>query len=265
MRRLITVKLYLLINKAIYDTEEKNIAFALSFMKEGSAAIWASTLTKKALSLPTPSLGSWTAFHDNFKTSFVHIDVKNEAIASLTTTSVTKNLPLGDYISQFKNHIALSEITHEDTLINFFSRGIPAPLMKRIYGMDTVPTTIDEWYTRALHFKTQWDRADAIASKKPQFKEATLTTKAQKPIHMPWTSPLSALKSLPKKKGKNASGKANAFDAGNPDITQEIAPLSKATMATLSPTQGTKKISRTQESSKNRRSPRSATRRRSER
>ena len=39
--------------------------------------------------------------------------------------------------------------------------------MKQIYGMDTVPTTIDGWYTRAVHFKTQWDRADAIASKKP--------------------------------------------------------------------------------------------------
>ena len=33
--------------------------------------------------------------------------------------------------------------------------------------MDTVPTKIDDWYTRAIHFKTQWDRADAIAHKKP--------------------------------------------------------------------------------------------------
>ena len=97
----------------------------------------------------TPKVDPYTMDVDS-----IHIDVKNEAIAWLTTTSVTKNLPLGDYISQFKNHVALSEITHEDTLINFFSRGIPAPLMKRIYGMDTVPTTISDWYTRAIHFKT---------------------------------------------------------------------------------------------------------------
>ena len=99
-------------------------------MKEGSATIWASAFTKKALALANPNLGTWTAFYDDFKTSFIHIDIKNKAIAWLTPTSITKNLPLGDYISQFKNHIALSEITHEDTLINFFSRGIPAPLMK---------------------------------------------------------------------------------------------------------------------------------------
>ena len=161
-----SVKLYLMINRTVYDTDEKNITFTLSFMKEGSAAIWASTFTKKALALSTPSLGTWITFQADFKTSFIHIDVKNEAIAWLTTTSITKNLPLRDYISQFKNHITLSEITHKDTLINFFSRGIPAPLMKQIYGMDTVPTMINEWYAWAVHFKTQWDRADTIASRK---------------------------------------------------------------------------------------------------
>ena len=75
--------------------------------------------------------------------------------------------PLGDYISQFKNHVALSEITHEDTLINFFSRGILTSLIKQIYGMDTVPTKIDDWYTHTIHFKTQWERADAVANKQP--------------------------------------------------------------------------------------------------
>ena len=74
-------------------------------MKEGSAAIWASTFTKKALALTPPSLGTWATFQADFKMSFIHIDIKNEAIAWLTTTSVTKNLPLGDYISQFKKQL----------------------------------------------------------------------------------------------------------------------------------------------------------------
>ena len=71
--------------------------------------------------------------------------MKNEAITWLTNTTVSNKLPLKDYISQFKNQVALSKITHEDTLINFFSRGLPPSLMKRIYGMDTVPMKIDEW------------------------------------------------------------------------------------------------------------------------
>ena len=125
-----SISLYLLINNGVYDSDPKKIAFALSFMKEGSAATWASTVTKKALALSPPNLGRWEDFVREFKTAFIHIDIKNEAIGWLTNTIVSPKLPLGDYISQFKNQVAISEITHEDTLINFFSRGIPPALMK---------------------------------------------------------------------------------------------------------------------------------------
>ena len=162
-----SVTLYRMINNSVCDNDQKKIAFALSFMKEGSAATWASTIMKKALALNPPTLGDWTTSTNEFKMSFIHIDVKNEAIAWLTNNIVLNKLPLRDYISQFKNQVALREITHEDTLINFFSRGLPPSLVKRIYRMDTVPTKIDDWYTRAINFKTQWDRADAIAHKKP--------------------------------------------------------------------------------------------------
>ena len=148
-------------------------------MKEGSAATWALTFTRKALSVTPPTLGTWNDFIIEFKTSFIHIDVKNEAIAWLTNTTVSNKLPLGDYISQFKNHVALSEITHEDTLISFFSKGIPSSLMKRIYGMDTVPTRIDDWYMRAINFKTQWGRADTIAQRKPYSLYPTQKTNTQ--------------------------------------------------------------------------------------
>ena len=82
-----------MINVGIYDTDPKKIAFALSFMKEGSAATWASTITKKALALTPPTLGRWDDFVKEFKTAFIHIDIKNEAIAWLTNTIVTPKLP----------------------------------------------------------------------------------------------------------------------------------------------------------------------------
>ena len=66
-----SVKLYLLINDALYNDNEKKIAFALSFMKEGLAVIWASTFTKKALTLAIPTLGTWTAFLTDFQTSLM--------------------------------------------------------------------------------------------------------------------------------------------------------------------------------------------------
>ena len=37
--------------------------------------------------------------------------------------------------------------------------------MRRIMSMDTVPSTIDEWYKKAITFQTQWERADDIAKR----------------------------------------------------------------------------------------------------
>ena len=39
--------------------------------------------------------------------------------------------------------------------------------MKRIYGMDTVPTTIDKWYQQTLHFQHVWEKMNEIAKGKP--------------------------------------------------------------------------------------------------
>ena len=44
-----SVNIYLMINRAIYDSNKKNVTFTLSFMKKGSATIWASTLDRKSV------------------------------------------------------------------------------------------------------------------------------------------------------------------------------------------------------------------------
>ena len=83
------------------------------------------------------------------------------------TTKVDKKTPLLEYISQFKNNAALSEINNKDVLIDFFLRGIPPSLMRRIYGMDTVPTTIDKWYQQTLRFQHVWEKTNEIAKGRP--------------------------------------------------------------------------------------------------
>ena len=100
---------------------------------------------------------------------------------------------------------------------------------------------IDEWYTQAIHFKPNGTEQMPLPQENPitltPFKQTTLTTKTPKSIHTPWTLTLSTLKNSPRKKGKNASRKANAFGAENLDITQEIALHSQVTTVTLTLTQ----------------------------
>ena len=139
-------QLYLLVNKDVYDHDNKKIAFTLSFMKEGSAGLWALTKTEKAFISTPPGFGTWTDFLQRFNDSFILENTREQAIAWLTTTKVNDKIDVLDYISKFKNNAALSGITNQNVLINFFSRGIPTQLMRRIYSMDTVPTTMEKWY-----------------------------------------------------------------------------------------------------------------------
>ena len=91
-----------------------------------------------------------------------------------------KTLPLPEHISQYKNNTALSEIKNEDALINFFLRGILTSIMRRIFSMDTVPDTVEKWYTQALHFKLVWEWADNIAKEQGN-KNHTYQRPVQKP------------------------------------------------------------------------------------
>ena len=103
---------------------------------------------------------------------FKHLDITGNAISWLSTKHMQKNAKnntyspfLVEYISTFKNHIALANISDANVLIRYFSTGIPPPLMCRIMSMDTVPSTIDDWYKKAITFQTQWERADDIAKR----------------------------------------------------------------------------------------------------
>ena len=157
------VQLYLLVNKDTYNDDDRKITYALSFMREGSAALWSLTETEAALKRNPPNFGTWQNFLNKFSASFILENTKDQAIAWMTTTKVDKKTPLMDYISQFKNNAALSEISNEDVLINFYSRGIPSFLMKKIYGMDTVPNTIEKWYQATLCFQHVWEKTNEIA------------------------------------------------------------------------------------------------------
>ena len=205
------VQLYLLVNKDIYNNDDRKIAYALSFMREGSAALWSLTETEAALKRNPPNFGTWQNFLNKFSTSFILENTKDQAIAWMTTTRVDKKTPLMDYISQFKNNAALSKISNGDVLINFYSRGIPSFLMRKIYGMDTVPNTIDKWYQATLRFQHVQEKTNEIARGKmnPSTRTTTETTITRKKTQTP--------SDYQTKNTKDESKKDFASHAGKPD------------------------------------------------
>ena len=198
MHWLHAVQFYLLVNKAVYDTDEKQIAFTLLYMTKGSALTWASTFRQSAISGTAFTLGTFADFITKFNTAFKHHDVTGNAISWLSTKRMQKNVKnnsyspsLVEYVSTFINHIALANISDANVLIGYFSTGIPPPLMRCIMSMDTVPSTIDDWYKKAIAFQTQWERADDIAKRNSKNSHQThhsfsnsSTTKAHDPDAM---------------------------------------------------------------------------------
>jgi len=79
-----SVMFYLAVNKEVYNTDAKKIAFALSYMTKGPALTWATTFRHNTLVGSTIAMGTFTVFITNFKTMFEHHDVKSNAIAWLS-------------------------------------------------------------------------------------------------------------------------------------------------------------------------------------
>ena len=155
-------QLYLLVNREVYNHNDKKITYVLSFMTKETAGLWALAETEAALSRNPQNFGSWNDFLTRFNPSFILENTKDQAIAWLSTAQTSDKLPLLEYISRLKNNATLSKIKNEDALINFFPQGIPTQIMKRIYSMDTVPTTVEKWYIQALHFKHVWEKTNNI-------------------------------------------------------------------------------------------------------
>ena len=189
-------QLYLLVNKDVYNHDDKKIAFALSFMKEGAAELWALTKTEAAFIRNPPGFGTWTDFIKKFNDLFILENTKEQAIAWLTTTKVNDKLDILNYISKFKNNAALSEITNENVLIN----GTNKPFISNKFGKEPTKSPRGE-ITHSFPSKTT----------------GTTTTPRKNETQMPWMLMPSESRNSPPKKDKGVLRTTFVSNAGNQD------------------------------------------------
>ena len=131
-----TVQLYLLVNKDIYNNDDKKIAFVLSYMTKGSALTWAATFHENAINATgTVTLGTYLNFIAKFNEDFKQRDITRTAIAWLTTKWMvlkkdqTYSPPLNQYVSEFQNHVSQANIKDHNVLIVYFLARISPSLM----------------------------------------------------------------------------------------------------------------------------------------
>jgi Retrotransposon gag protein len=154
-------ELYLKVNDQIYDTNKKRIVFALSFMTRGTAAGWKESFINDVRARTPVDFGTWNAFKTAVTAAFEPIDDQGAARTQM------KNLKQGtsgvqDYISQFHILKGRSGLTDDASLIEYFMDGLHPKLLEKVYGMETVPTTLENWMKAAAKWEGQHRHAQAI-------------------------------------------------------------------------------------------------------
>jgi Ty3 transposon capsid-like protein/Zinc knuckle len=153
-----SIDLFIQVNPDTYDTDEKKVALALSFMTEGTAEAWRETKIDEYIAAnrwPT-----WNAFKTAVRAAFDPINEQGEAVAQLKL--LKQDGPVDDYVAKFRVLAPKTGITDQRALLEYFYDGLDPKLLERIYTKDTPPTTLEEWYTAAAVLDTQMRRVQNL-------------------------------------------------------------------------------------------------------
>ena len=120
-------------------------------MRSGQAAEWAEYWREKILHPDDPPI--FTVFADEFEKAFISSDVTEDARVKLL--SLRQNGTADEYNAQFKLLASRAQIKEYSGLEQLYQRGLSHKLLERIYTMNTLPTTMEEWYSAASRLDNQ--------------------------------------------------------------------------------------------------------------
>jgi hypothetical protein len=155
------VKMYMRANAEIYNTKEKKVLFALSFMNGGVAGSWKQR--KTAAYLKAGNFGTFDKFKQAVQTVFTPIDDEGVAKTELRTLRQGDKRIEG-YIVQFTIIAAHTGLTKDSALIEYFIDGLHLKLMEHVYTMEKPPSTLEGWMRATSLFAGNWRQACAIVN-----------------------------------------------------------------------------------------------------
>src|ERR1700678_1823145 len=145
--------LYLTLNRAVYETDEKKVIFMLSYMTEGTARAWKEAFVRDVINSPINNFGSLKQFTANLKRAFEASDSEGDARAKLRQLNQGKD-SVDDYVAQFK-----------------------------------IPPTTTEWYERTSRCDSHYRRAQEILGRRRGTSGNAQTTNDMKKPFIPRFTP----------------------------------------------------------------------------
>src|SRR5271155_1383078 len=180
--------LYLTLNRAVYETDEKQIIFMLSYMTEGTARAWKEAFVRDVINSPTNDFGSLKQFTVDLKKAFEASDSEGDARAKLRQLNQGKD-SVDDYVAQFRILAGKARMTDNAALTEYFMEGINTGILQKIFAQEKLPATITEWYERTSRCDSHYRRVEEILGRRRGTSENAQTTNDMKKPFIPRFTP----------------------------------------------------------------------------
>ena len=180
-------KVYLTINKDVYNKDESKITFMLSYMTDKEALEWKELYIEQItnangdLIFPT-----FAKFLDDLKDAFKAADQTGEAMNTLNNLKQGNNLTAEELAMEFwllAGQAGLEAKSHSDNihLIGLFRNALCPSLSWWILFGEVIPKTIEEWIVKAIQYDTNYQMALALTGQTNRTMENTYRSRGWTP------------------------------------------------------------------------------------
>jgi hypothetical protein len=135
------------INAAVYNNDKKQILLVMSHIEGGSASPW-KIMEMMRLKALTPPWETFADFLTNLRASFVSADLVETARKEIGEMRQGRRTVV-EYITEFRIQKGQSGMTEDISLVEFFSRGLNNDIYKHMQMLETIPTTLENYMTKA--------------------------------------------------------------------------------------------------------------------
>jgi len=169
---LLDCELYLLINREIYDHDDKKIAFVLSYLTGGDASMWKNQWLQSKRAGAAITLGTYVAFFDDLTNAFKEEEQVQNALHKIHNLRQTKNMLVEELNTEFRLLVGRAGLTwpttavvpaanvaigsNETLLIDAYRRALNPKTCTRILMGETTPRSLAGWMAKAVTLDNNW-------------------------------------------------------------------------------------------------------------
>ena len=152
---LLSLRTYLMLNGHIYDSNEKQISFALSYMTGGSALAFKENYIEGCVAdgINFYITESFAEFMQKLKNIYEGADVKATSMLHLANIRQGTR-PLAEYVSQFLMLMNCAGIKDGVPMGTFFGKGLATFLSDQILSLGLTPESVQDWIKAATAINT---------------------------------------------------------------------------------------------------------------